>query len=84
MFFERTRPFRKFNVHFLFFHSPCDQNMSQNGTVGVRAHLYDYQTALKIWKLDSESNCKFARAPTLRAKSVFLVIVEILHENVDF
>ena len=72
------------NIYFLLFHSSCDKNRYQNNIVGVRADLDDYEIALKICVAVFQSNCRPARAPTPRARSIFLVIMEISHENVDF
>ena len=72
------------NVDFELFHRMWNQNRFQNGTVGVRAHLHDHETDFKVWGVSFENNCRCVRAATPRTKSIFLVIMEISHENVDF
>ena len=51
--------------------------------VGVREYLYDHETLLKTWGVGFENNYMCARLPTLRAKSIFLMIMKISYENVD-
>ena len=72
------------NADFELFHIMWHQNGFQNGLFGVRAHLYDHEKDFKVWRVSFENNCRCARAAKPRTKSIFLVIMEISHENVDF
>ena len=72
------------NEDFLLFHISYDQNTSQNVFFGVCAVLYIYEIALKTCGVDFENDSRCARAPKVRAKAMFLLIVEISYENEDF
>ena len=72
------------NEDFWLFQSPYDKNRSQDGLVGVCAVLHGYEIALKTCGVQFENDYRCARTPTMRAKAIFVWIMEISHENEDF
>ena len=72
------------NEDFLLFHSSYDQNRSQNCIFGVCADLYGYEIALKTCEVYFENNSRCAQTLKVRAKTTFLMIMEISYENEDF
>ena len=72
------------NEDFWLFQSSYDKNRSQDDLVGVCTVLYGYEIALKTCWVQFENDSRCARTPTVRAKAIFLWIMEISHENEDF